>query len=437
MRKQCLVSLLHLLMSLLALAAVAEPAALATSNEAVDKVQQWQDTINQLEQESETFSIEMVESLKSYALVLAKAGHREEAIETLRRAQHILHRHHGVHTPQQLNLIHQMVAISLTDQDYLNADQLQGFIFYLTDRTGDLDSKIAAHKDLADWYLRSGQFKRATTMVKKAIELIESSGDNQHQELIPLLLNQALYRQMAGLCCNRKYLERAQQIAESSLAATDIKDEIQLRLADASILEGKQAKAVLHWQNLSKPVSREPGLITGRRQFNDPEEMRKEYYQVSEDPMRRRSLYQMTPQQRRNSLNLPPQFFMVNNNSGLLPIMIRDGIDSIENKEKLTHTVGSPFVFLRDQLEQILPLRLRRTEGLNTLKLVLTYTVTDQGRVKDIRIEGEAPRALKKLLRDTLSTSRYHPALQASRPVTTLDVSITQTFTIDEDIKQL
>jgi len=165
--------------------------------------------------------------------------------------------------------------------------------------------------------------------------------------------------------------------------------------------------------------------------------MRKQYYQISEDPMRRRSLYQMTPEQRRTSLHLPPQFFIVNNNPGLLPIMIRDSTDSIENNEKLTHTVGSPFVFLRDQLEQILPLRLRQTENLSSLKLVLTFTVTDQGRVKNIRIEGEAPRALKKLLRDTLSSSRYRPALQASRPVTTLDVSITQTFTIDDDVKQL
>lgn len=437
MRKQRLVSFLHLLMTLLALAAVAEPPSLANSTDRADELQRWRDTINQLEQESETFSIEIVESLKSYAAVLAKAGQREEAVETLRRAQHILHRHQGVHTPKQLDLVHQLVSISLEDLDYLNADQLQGFIFYLADRTDDLDSKIAAHQRLADWYLRSGQFKRATTTVKEAIDLIESADNNQHPELIPLLLNQALYRQMAGLCCNRKYLQRAQQLAESTSAATDIKDEIQLRLADASILEGKQAKAVLHWQNLSKPAFREPALITGRRQFNDPEDMRKQYYQVSEDPMRRRSLYQMTPEQRRTSLYLPPQFFIVNNNPSLLPIMIRDSIDSIENKEKLTHTVGSPFVFLRDQLEQILPLRLRQTEGLNTLELLLVFTVTDQGRVKNIRIEGEAPRALKKLLRDTLSTSRYRPALQASRPVTTLDVSITQTFTIDDDLKQL
>ena len=74
MRKQRLVSFLHLLMTLLALAAVAEPPSLANSTDRADELQRWRDTINQLEQESETFSIEIVESLKSYAAVLAKAG---------------------------------------------------------------------------------------------------------------------------------------------------------------------------------------------------------------------------------------------------------------------------------------------------------------------------------------------------------------------------
>ena len=436
MRKQRLVSFLHLLFSLVVLTTAAEPAPLATNSEAADELRQWHNTITQLETESGTFSIAMVTPLRQYATALAATGSYEKAIEMLRRAQHILHRHQGVHTPEQQALIHQLVSINLESQDYLIADQLEGFIFYLNDRNDDLNLRIAAHQGLADWYFRSGQFKRATATVKKAIDLIESAGEDQHQELIPLLLNQARYRQMAGLCCNRKYLERAQKLAESTHVATDVKDDIQLRLADTSIIEGKQTKAVLHWQNLSTPVSREPGLIPGRRQFNNPEEMRKQYYQVADDPLRRPSLYQMTPQQRINNLYLPPQFFMVNDTPSPLPIIIRDSTENIKDQEKVSHIVGSPFVFLRDQLEQILPLRLKQAEALNALELELTFTVTDQGRAKDISIKGDAPRALKKLLRDSLSTSRYRPALQSSQPVTTHDVSITQTFTIDDDVKK-
>jgi uncharacterized protein YggU (UPF0235/DUF167 family) len=65
---------------------------------------------------------------------------------------------------------------------------------------------------------------------------------------------------------------------------------------------------------------------------------------------------------------------------------------------------------------------------MNMLSLKLIFTVTDQGRVKAIRIEGEAPHSLKKLLRETLNTSRYRPALESGQPITTHDVSIIQTF---------
>ena len=64
----------------------------------------------------------MIEPLIIYALLLAKNSDLEMAVEVLRRAQHILHRQQGVHTPEQLNLMHQLVSISLQGHDYLNAD---------------------------------------------------------------------------------------------------------------------------------------------------------------------------------------------------------------------------------------------------------------------------------------------------------------------------
>ncbi|MEC7370521.1 MAG: hypothetical protein VX709_14620 [Pseudomonadota bacterium] len=434
MRKQLLLSFLNLLISCVVLSAMAEatlPAAKQqdSTHQYLQDRQQWQEQISLLEQEAGPFSLQMIEPLKNYALLLAKNNDREMAVEALRRAQHILHRQQGVHTPEQLNLMHQLVSISLQGHDYLNADGLQAFIFYLSNRDDNLDSKITAQRALANWYLNSGQFKLAITTVTKTIDLVESRENDQSLRLIELLLDKTLYRQMAGLCCNRKYLEEALQIAESAQAAVDIKDDIQFRLADVSLLESQHARAISHWQRLSTSITSGPRLITGSRKFNDREEIIKRYYRVTDDPLRRQFLQEMSREQKRIDLYLPPQFFTVNNNLERLPIVIRKAGEITRNKEKLSQTVGYPFAFLREQLEQILPLRLQKTDGMNTLSLKLNFTVTDKGRVKEIRIEGEAPRSLKKLLRDTLITSRYRPALESGQPITTHDVSIIQTFT--------
>jgi len=351
----------------------------------------------------------------------------EIATDTLHRAQNIVHRNEGVYSPKQLEVIELLTRIALAGSDYKQANRQQKFTFFVTQHhlKGDDPEILFAYSEMAQWYMNTGQTRRARRLLKEAIEL----ADQLEQNPLPLAILMSRARRLEGLCCSTKALVSVVNRVETS--DPDTLAETYLELADTLIMarKGKQAAEYFAKAFDVSPMSTsvDPRPLTARKVIESSRRMHTQAYRLERDIFYRNRLQPMTRTEQLEDEAIEPQWFIMDGDRTHRGLVSPDITETPNRDNRTQIMVGHPIMFSEEQLLNLHSLRMRNRE--RDLKIIVSFTVLESGDLEDIEIvDSTAPNKLNRLLVRALRKVYYRPALLDGVPIATENVRLIQTF---------
>lgn len=339
------------------------------------------------------FAREAVQPLVERGRQAAASGRHAAAIDAFEQAQHILHRHEGVHTLSQVDLVREMVHSHLERGDVSAADRLMHFRYDLhREHFGPRDPGIVpATLELANWYQARARFRDAERLYLQALETLERSDitGRPMQRTLNLL---SFTEYLQGRCCD---VDKVDAAIDAVMADNSIDFAGRARAlregADMLVMAGHGQRALPLYEQ-ARHLARAPergasptwlGVSRGDRMMRAYEPFVSRHEHQSAD------VRQAVP---------PP---------GLL--------------------VGSPLAFCAAQLD-----RLVRHRGYRDFEIDLEFHVDASGRPKQIRVvESNAPASVSVLATRVLRTSRFRPVIRDGQVV---DEPMTLTQRFDEPV---
>ena len=440
---------LLILASLLALPAQAEPLAAALERDLnldisldhAESVSLYQDEITGVEEDLGAYDADLIEPLMSLARSQYQLQDYEAATESIHRAQHLSHRHEGVHTKRQLEGVELMTRIYLAEGKPMLADKQQRFAYYVMTHAAEENSLelLPAIDKLADWYTQTGQLQRARKITEHGVEIIELHFGPDAIEQLPYLQQLAKLKRLQRICCSTRIMEQALALVDNnSETNSELKASTYVEVADAYAIAGKDELAAQYyaqaWSTMS-PTAREeafgePKRIVLSQPLNQRRIGQTRIMRLDQDVFGRREYRQITRDELLREDSLPPQEFFVTEDDNNYNVRILDrSISRDYQQEDTMSTIGKPFKFLHKQLLQVLPARFHRGELLNTVEVELVFDVDAEGRTQNIKtIPDAAPTKLQRLMRDVVRKTRFRPRMEDGMLVATEDFRLIQKF---------
>ena len=428
-RNLCLLSIL--LLPAFATADLPTAAQYETDGEYQLAIDTYQTVIDQIVAESGEYSLQLFEPLLGQGRSLSALGQNESATEILQQAQHMLRRNEGVYTLRQIEVIDQLTAMAMKDGEPGRADTQQKFSFFISERFYGQDhlAVFEASSRLANWYLNTGQLTKGLALTSNMIKDLEETHKN-HPQLIDAYILAAKFRRLKGTCCGEKHLSKVLEILDGNPGLpVDVKSQVYLALADTFLLSRKQDKAQAFYAKVNYQNA-PPQLISMTKALIDPNKnQRITTYRPEESLFASSRVTRMTREELLSSSHVAPQQFSIPQTDSEYNFQITNPMEVRRADEKIKVVIGKPIQFYYDQLRTLLPLRLKKDEALNDVKITLDFTVKNDGSLYNIEIlESNAPVKVNKLMREVLSKVKYRPALANGVPVTKEHVSLTQSF---------
>jgi len=397
-----------------------------TDEEYFAEIDRLESEISRLERADGPFSDSLFAPLVSLAELHISEGDFESATDALHRAQNISHRNEGVYTPRQLSLISMLTNMALADGNYDDANRQEKFRFFVTRHYLDEDDPevLFAYADMAEWYINTGQSRRARRLLKEAI----AKSERLERNPLPLaiLLNKA--RRLEGLSSNPKNLLATLDKVERSERDTLVS--AYLEAADSLLLNRKDEQAAEYFLKAAEISALsgddEPRPIAVRRALQNlkPDNDR---YRFDQDFFGRQRLERMTTEEMLDDLTVEPQWFLMNADQTQMGFTIPDSNERSNPDRETERLIGDPLMFSEEQLDNLLPFSTRKR--MNELRIEVSFTVLTNGNLDDIEIiESTAPIKLNRLVMDALRRVYYRPALKDGVPVERRDVRLIQTF---------
>lgn len=406
------------------------------------------DPIESIVEQEGALSKRLIQPLLEQGRIQLENGDYVAAEDTLRRAQHIIHRHEGVHALSQLEVLELMTDIYLAKSEPLDADRQQQLALYLSERNYGKDSSqnLPALFNLADWYTDTGQYTRAREALERATTIIRAEGDDNDPRLIEPLLKAAAIKRLHRLCCSYREVEEALEILDAQNASpNDLRVEVLMALGDAYIASRKDEEAKAAWQEAWALLGDEaaearfsdPAQIAMARELASAERILKsglKVYEVSETSYYNSHPFGSVPRERTLQEQMraesePPQQFLVPLGTSTRNFHIAEAMIDTEFSEQSRQLVGRPFQFILSQLQTILPPSARHGVDLASLSVEVQFTVHEDGNVSDVEVLNEsAPLKLVRLMREVISKSKFRPRIVGGEPVKTELVRLTQRF---------
>ncbi len=188
------------------------------------------------------FARELFTPYMGKGLSLQQLGEHDAAIDEFRRGQHVIHRNDGVLGLEQLPAI-RAVALSLRSQgEFEEAEEVQLLTYKIYKRKFGADDVrvVPGLFSIGDWYLRRGDYRQATAVFEKVLELETESGEfaNRLRALNGVVNAQQRRRSKKSL----RYAIETQQTVDQLLAAhgsTTDRIRASLRMGDLYIRAGQ------------------------------------------------------------------------------------------------------------------------------------------------------------------------------------------------------
>ncbi|MFT5211235.1 MAG: tetratricopeptide (TPR) repeat protein [Flavobacterium sp.] len=406
----------------------------------------YRSTITLLENESGVFSRKLIEPLMGMARSEFSLSEYENTIIHLVRAQHLIHRAHGVYAERQQESIDLLIKTHIEMDAIKLADKQHKFKLFLSEHNVGADSiELLPALDIVNkWYVATGQLNRAKKSLQRTREIIRAQGDNLDSLQIGVLIELAEVRRLSHFCCSYKLLEEGLEIIEANpnLGNQNLSNQNKalyfLALADAYTIAGKVADAQSYYRKawtLTEDINRHdvfntPRGIDSAREMNNIGSEHSKIFLIERDRFGGRRFEEVSNKEKWVLDSLPPQTFRFATDNNAPKQHVRDsssGARILEDKE--LRVIGYPYQFNREQLHQILPFSLHSDVALAKLKIELLLTVDAKGRTRQIRVlTPNIPTKLSRLMRDAVSRTYFRPRLEAGIPVTTRDFQIIQQF---------
>ena len=354
---------------------------------------------------------------------LTEALDFEAAEDALVNALYLIHREEGVTTPNQAPIIQRLKALALAQFDYRRADQFEHLTHFLAKRQsiGDLDPDHA----LYDWYLNTGQYQRARSLLKDMADLVSQQDDARRQAQT---LAEADLSRFMGRCCQSDELT---EVLDQITAAQSV-DWVGLtrKTLEATLLESSRPSES-RLDHLSERLpDAEAYLIPGLRQvtFLEDESIRS---RILEQQLRMRYGRAQSMFDDLEEDSQAPLFFIVPL-PGTLPVMIEDRTGISAGVAFANDLVGEPMLFPKRKITDHLPARYRSDANLAELAVTMTMTITPTGKVADLAFEPGTPGQIRRFFVDVMKRARFTPAIQDGQRISS-SITFTQTFKTAND----
>jgi hypothetical protein len=270
--------------------------------------------------------------------------------------------------------------------------------------------------------------------------LVTAEGGDKDPRLIPLLIDSARVKRLSDNCCSYRPLETAVEIVSATPELpVDTQAQVYEALADAYLTSHKNEKAQSAYVMTAKLLGvdaastryESPALIAMAEKLHKPTSTREYIY--TPEAYRRGLIGQpsqaVTGREKLLMESLPPQQFWVPLDDSNRTYYINDVYSPNDVLEPAQKVIGRPFRFLRKQLEQVLPLNLRKDEAIVGIYVKMEFTVKPDGGVADIEVrDSNAPNRLVRLMREVLYKTTFRPRIVDGAPVATEHFSLRQTF---------
>lgn len=433
---------------------------LLASDETENAITQAQETVAKLELDRGAQDQDLIEPLLSLAGSLFAGGQFQEAENVSRKGQYITHLTDGVLTLEQLPFLDILSEIYLSTNQAVEANRQQEFSYYLNQHQLDADpvKMQAATEKLGKWYLKTGQFHHSRKIMQIHLKNLENGTLTDELQLIEPLRLLAKNNQLksASSCCGQNSLQRVALILENHPEAT-VTDQIRAYLdaGDALILNGQASTADAYYKKAWDLSSTNPDsetrfdqpvqiakadLLSGRSSFSRGHRDTS-YLRAGSNPtsfhssrflgMRasQLSVYLKNQGYEEDDLDIPPREVWILPDDQSADVIINNLGSSQFNGEKIVAVIGHPFRFIKRQLNQILPGRLKKPENLVEIEISFAFTVNENGNTSDIEmLESNAPSDLYKQVREALQKSQFRPKMVNGIRVSSPNERLTQTF---------
>ncbi len=382
--------------------------------------------ISRVERTDGPFSDQLFEPLVSLAELYISEGDFESATDAVQRAQNISHRNDGVYTPRQLALISMLTNMALADGDYDAANRQEKFRFFVTTHYLEkTDPEILfAFADMAEWYINTGQSRRARRLLKEAMTV----ADRLDRNPLPLAILMNKARRLEGLNTNPRELVSVLESIEKSDRDTLI--DAYMEAADSLLISRKDQQAADYFRKATEMSAlagdSEPQPITIKRALKNPR-VDQDLYRFEQNYFGRQRLERMTREEVLEDVALEPQWFLVNADQTQRGFNVPDSNQRPNQDSETERLVGDPLMFSEEQLSNILSSSSRKR--MHELRIEASFTVRTDGDLTDIEIvDSTAPIKLDRLIMEALRRTYYRPALENGVPVERRNVKLIQTF---------
>ncbi len=323
------------------------------------------------------YSLQLYKPLKALGQLQTTTGRHLEAIESYRRMQHLIHRAHGVYDEAQLESIDLMIRAYAGIGDFNGIETQQHFRFSLATRAFEDPNEAlsAARLKMADWYRNTGRFNQALALYQETLPVAGNFGPEAE---IRVLRSEALTMFLAGRCCATDSMYKALEVADSAYGlGIDTTQAINDLVSIATLEQKKLSESLLR-------VDAEP-----------------RYLGIS----KAQEILRLTSLSRQKTTR------------GELYVNFGEP----DEKAAAVETVGYPIAMCGNTLNALA--RHKKPSEIN-----VSLTVDENGRPRDITIDGEVPPKLKRYLTESLRKSLFTSATDHSGNAVAGSLSFTQRF---------
>ncbi|MFT7688375.1 MAG: tetratricopeptide (TPR) repeat protein [Candidatus Azotimanducaceae bacterium] len=404
-------------------------------------IKSYKQAIENIEGNSGPFSERLIEPLMGVARSEFSLAEYENSISFLVRAQHLVHRSQGVYATRQQEGVDLLIKTHLAMDEVKLADKQHKFKLFLAEHNvGAGGIRLLPALDIINnWYIQTGQLNRARKSLQRSREIIKSEGGDFDPLQTETLVKLAKVRRLGRFCCSHRLLEEGLEIIDANPnLGSQKKGLYYLELADAYTAGGKPLEAKVFyakaWTLLNEANHQvsfdKPRGIEVAREISDGRSVNSKIFIVERERFGSRQYKEATREEKRTLDSLTPQEFRfaIDENAPKRRIRDLNTGSSIMGDNEL-RVIGHPYEFNRQQLRQVLPIRMLNNDALAKLNIELVLTVDAEGRTSQVRvITPNVPTKLSRLMREVVNRSYFRPRLEDGIPVVTTDFSISQRF---------
>ena len=325
-------------------------------------------------------------------------GNYDDAIQSLKNMQSLVHRHVGVYSPMQFESIDSLIGVYLITNNFKEANRLQLFRFDIAKRNFSSASRDMLQPLLimANWNRRSKNYRHSLARLELAMEIIR-----RHQlstnNLIDALRSQSLTLYLSGSCCADLPLREIVRLESSSGNEVGKTNAITL-LTDMLFLMGRSESAIdflnkteSKTHNTSQPTRHAPVFLGFPKQLD--------VYDSFLD-----TLY--FPQK---VARMEVQFI-----KSPSPKPLKGSV-----------VVGNPVPLCRQGINNLLGSTSKR---LDQYFVDVKMEVTKTGHASGIKLNGNAPLKLRRYIKNVLKKAKYRPGRTDNKFAAKTTLAFHQTF---------